>query len=233
MIDIKNISAVRQNGAFALDSLSLEIKPRVKVAVLGANGAGKTTLLWAVMGLIPLAGGKIFLDGIEVEKRNLAKIRRLAGLVFQNSDDQLFLPTVLEDVMFGIRNFLGGGEDFVRERAEKVLAEFSILHLKDRRPQELSDGEKRKVSLCAVLACEPEILLLDEPSAPLDPRGRREFAGLLRNLDKTVLLTTHDLSFAEKVCEKCAVLRDGRLAAFGDTEKILSDEKLLLDCSLA
>lgn len=109
MIDIKNISAVRQNGAFALDSLSLEIKPRAKVAVLGANGAGKTTLLWAVMGLIPLAGGKIFLDGIEVEKRNLAKIRRLAGLVFQNSDDQLFLPTVLEDVMFGIRNFLGGG----------------------------------------------------------------------------------------------------------------------------
>lgn len=231
MIEIANISVVRNGAAPALDSVSFGVGRGARCAVLGANGAGKTTLLQSIMGLLPLSAGEIFVDKIRVERRNAPLIRRKAALVFQNPDDQLFFPTVVEDVMFGLLN-RGESEESARARAEKLLADFDIPHLAERRPQELSDGEKKKAAICSALACSPDVLLLDEPSALLDPRSRRECARLLAGLPQTVLLSTHDLDFAAKTCPYSAVLAKGRLAAFGNTAEILGNEKLLADAFL-
>ena len=230
MIGLKNISVRHSGGTTALDSVSAEIGENC--AVLGANGAGKTTLLWAVAGLLPLSSGEIFLDDIKVEKRNAERIRKKATLVFQNPDDQLFFPTVGEDVAFGCVNRGLSAEESERE-TDALLANFGIAHLKNRRTDRLSDGEKKRAAVCAALACKPEILLLDEPSALLDPKSKRETAELLKNLPVHIVLTTHDLDFAAKICTRAAVLKNGKLAAFGEIGEILSDTRLLLDCGLA
>lgn len=232
MIDVENVSLRYPSGAYALDCVSFKIGEGSSCAVLGANGAGKSTLLWAIMGLLNLSNGEIFLDKVKVAKSNAEKIRKTASLVFQNSDDQLFFPTVLEDVMFGILN-RGIEKSQALQDAQSLLAELGIEHLKDRQNQYLSDGEKKKVAICSALACAPKILILDEPSALLDPRSRRETIELLNGLNKTILLTTHDLDFAQKSCEFSAVLKSGKLAAFGKTCDILANDKLLFDCRLA
>lgn len=231
MVEIKNLSVVRNGATPALDSVSFRVPRGTHCAVLGANGAGKTTLLWAIMGLLPLSAGEIFVDKIRVERRNARQIRRKAALVFQNPDDQLFFPTVIEDVMFGLLN-RGESEESARVCAEKLLADFDIFHLAERRPQELSDGEKKKAAICSALICSPDILLMDEPSALLDPRSRRECAQMLARLSPTVLLSTHDLDFAAKTCQYSAVLSNGKLAAFGKTAEILDDEELLVASTL-
>lgn len=230
MIELKNISVRHAGGATALDSVSAQIG--ANCAVLGANGAGKTTLLWAIAGLLSLSEGEIFLDGVRVEKRNAEKVRKKATLVFQNPDDQLFFPMVGEDVAFGCANRgLSAGES-EHETAE-LLADFGIAHLKNRHTDRLSDGEKKRAAVCAALACRPEILLLDEPSALLDPKSKRETAELLKKLPVRIVLTTHDLDFAAKICPRAAVLKNGKLAAFGGIGEILADTRLLLDCGLA
>lgn len=232
MIEIKNASLTYPDGKLALDSVSLNLGENLSCALLGANGAGKSSLLWAIMGLLPLSGGEIFLDKIKVERKNARAIRRIASLVFQNSDDQLFFPTVLEDVAFGLVN--SGLEEGAAEiKAAEILERFGILQLKDRQNRQLSDGEKKKVAICASLACSPKILLLDEPSALLDPKSKRECAEIILSLKRTVILSTHDLDFAKKCCRYCLVLKGGKAASFGETEAILKDEKLLFDCGLA
>lgn len=231
MVEIANISVVRNGAAPALDSVSFRVPRGARCALLGANGAGKTTLLLSIMGLLPLSTGEIFIDKIRVERRNASLIRRKAALVFQNPDDQLFFPTVVEDVMFGALN-RGESEESARAQSEKLLADFGIARLAERRPQELSDGEKKKAAICSALACSPEVLLLDEPSSLLDPRSRRECAQMLARLPQTALLSTHDLDFAAKVCQYSAVLSNGKLSAFGKTAEVMNDEKLLAEAFL-
>ena len=231
MIKFDNVSVVRSGAVFALDSVSFEVETKSRCAVLGANGAGKSTLLWAAMGLLPLAGGAIYFDGTAVKKGNLAAVRKIAALVFQNSDDQLFFPSVLEDVAFGFSN-RGFDAQTADARAMELLEKFEMGNLAARRPQTLSDGEKKKAAICSALAAESEFLLLDEPTASLDPRGRREIGELVLTLDKTILVTTHDLDFAARLCERCIVLDSGRLIRAGLTSEILADKSFLRSCGL-
>ncbi|MBO6101822.1 MAG: ABC transporter ATP-binding protein [Opitutales bacterium] len=231
MIKLENVCVSYPDKTPALKSVGFQIPKGAKCAVLGANGAGKSTLLAALMALIDIQSGAAFLNGIAVCRKNAEAVRKTAALVFQNSDDQLFFPTVLEDIMFGAAN-AGYSEAEAKIKAEKLLESFGILRLKDRHIQRLSDGEKKKAAICSALAQDPEILFLDEPSALLDPKSRRESAEFILGLDKTVMLTTHDLDFARACCEYSLILKEGRLAAFGKTPDILADKALLLDSSL-
>ena len=232
MVDIKNATLIYQGGKRALDAVSLNLSEGDTCAVLGANGAGKSSLLWAIMGLLELSGGEILLDGVKVCKENAKKVRSIASLVFQNSDDQLFFPSVVEDVSFGLINS-GLNEAEAEMRCDELLGRFGISHLKYRQNQHLSDGEKKKVAICTSLACSPKILLLDEPSALLDPRSKREMSEIVKSLEATVILTTHDIDFARSCCKYCLILKEGRREAFGEACKLLSDDKLMFECSLA
>ena len=175
--------------------------------------------------------GEIFFDNIKVEKNSALKIRKIASFVFQNSDDQLFFPTVIEDVSFGAINS-GLNEESANTLSRKLLSDFGIAHLENSQNQRLSDGEKKKVAICASLASDPKILLLDEPSALLDPKSKRECASFLSTLNKTILLSTHDLDFALNACPLSIVVNKGKLIAFGKTSEILTDKNLLLEASL-
>lgn len=231
MIELKDVSLIYPNGKKALDCISFKLEEYSRCAVLGANGAGKSTLLWTIMGILEKSSGEILLDKIPVEKQNATQIRKIASVVFQNSDDQLFFPTVIEDVIFGMVNS-GIDENIAIKKAESLLEEFGILHLKDRQNQYLSDGEKKKVAICASLACNPKILMFDEPSALLDPKSKRETSNIINGLGKTILLTTHDLDFALKTCPLCIILKESKLVAFGKTCELLQNQTLLENCNL-
>ncbi|MDR3050147.1 MAG: energy-coupling factor ABC transporter ATP-binding protein [Oscillospiraceae bacterium] len=218
-------------GAQALRGVSLHVAAGERVALVGANGAGKTSLLLALMGLLPPTAGEARVDGLPVTKENLAQVRRRAGLVFQNPDDQLFMARVLDDVAFGPRN-LGLGAQEARARATQALQDRGIAHLAQRAPLRLSGGEKRLAALAAVLAMQPSLLLLDEPTAFLDPRARRALIAALTGLPHTQLIATHDLAFAQAVCARALALRDGELVWQGPVTELLSDEALLDRCGL-
>jgi cobalt/nickel transport system ATP-binding protein len=222
---------VPSEGTQALREVSFHIAEGERAALIGANGAGKSTLLLALVGILPAASGVLSIDGIRVEKKTLGEIRQKAGMVFQNPDDQLFMPTVYEDIAFGPRNY-GVAESHIRERAESVLAGLGIGHLMNRMTAKLSGGEKRLAALAGVLAMNPSVLLLDEPSSFLDPRSRRRLIEILRNLPQTQLIATHDLDLARTVCGRVILLKDGRVAADGETSRILRDAALLEECGL-
>lgn len=232
MIETRNLAATREKGKKpAISGLDLQVGKGESCALLGANGAGKSTLLLALVGLAPILSGSAKVGGIEVQKKNLRKVRALAGLVFQNSDDQLFCPTVIDDVAFGIENS-GVPRERAFETAEIWLERLSIQNLRDCSPNELSEGEKKRAAICGVSAMQPEIMLLDEPSAQLDPRGKRELADLLNSFKQTKIISTHDMQFARSVCNTAIVLDCGKLAARGNIDEILSDAPLLERCSL-
>ncbi len=232
MIETRNLAATREKGKKpAISGLDLQVGNGDSCARLGANGAGKSTLLLALVGLAPILSGSAKVGGIEVQKKNLRKVRALAGLVFQNSDDQLFCPTVIDDVAFGIENS-GVPRECAFETAEIWLERLSIQNLRDCSPNELSEGEKKRAAICGVAAMQPEIMLLDEPSAQLDPRGKRELADLLNSFKQTKIISTHDMQFARSVCNTAIVLDRGKLAARGNIDEILSDAPLLERCSL-
>lgn len=233
MIETFSLSASRDGGkTSAVSSLCLRVESGESCALLGANGAGKSTLMLSLVGLAPILLGRAEVCGLEVAKKNLRRIRALAGLVFQNSDDQLFCQTILEDVAFGVEN-LGFSRGESLETAREWLEKFSISNLADRSPHGLSEGEKKRAAICGVAAMRPEIMLLDEPSAQLDPRGKRELAELLNSFPQTKIISTHDLDFARGVCKTAAVLDGGRLAARGEIGEILADAELLARCRLA
>lgn len=233
MIETFSLSASRDGGKTpAVSSLRLRVESGESCALLGANGAGKSTLMLSLVGLAPILSGRAEICGLEVAKKNLRRIRALAGLVFQNSDDQLFCQTILEDVAFGVEN-LGFSRGESLETAREWLEKFSISNLADRPPHGLSEGEKKRAAICGVAAMRPEIMLLDEPSAQLDPRGKRELAELLNSFPQTKIISTHDLDFARGVCKTAAVLDCGRLAARGEIGEILADAELLARCRLA
>jgi cobalt transport protein ATP-binding subunit len=213
------------DGTWALKGVSLRIAEGESVAIVGPNGAGKTTLLLHLNGILR-GEGKVFVFGEEVTKRNLLKVRQLVGLVFQDPDDQLFMPTVLEDVAFGPLN-LGLSQEEAIKRAVDALDKVGMAHAINRSPHQLSFGERKRVAIATVLAMQPKILVLDEPTANLDPRSRRQLINLLNQLDATKVVATHDLDAALRLCKRVVVMDGGRIVADGDAQSILSDANLM------
>ena len=210
-IEITNLQYRYHDGTEALRGVSFSVAPGECVALLGPNGSGKSTLLLHLNGILPekLSGnGAVKILGEPVGAKNIETIRRQVGLVFQDPDDQLFCPTVQEDVAFGPQQ-LGLAEAEVVARVEKALAQAGLAGFGRRATHHLSHGEKRRVCLAGVLACEPAILILDEPTSDLDPRGRREFKATLRQISATKLIATHDLELAVELCSRAIVLDRG------------------------
>ena len=214
------------DGQMALAGVSLTIAAGERVALLGPNGAGKTTLMLHLNGVLLPSSGSVLVGGLPAVNPHLADIRRRVGLVFQDPDDQLFMPTVQADVAFGPANLgLRGTE--LAARVTQALDAVDMAHVAGRSPHHLSGGQKRRVALATVLAMRPEILVLDEPSSNLDPQSRRDFANLLVQLDHTVLLATHDLPYAAELCPRSIIMNGGRVVADGPTVDILNDPPLL------
>ena len=189
------------DGTIAVDHLNLKIQPGEHLAIIGANGAGKSSLILSMVGVIP-GSGQIHVDGVELNKKNLTEIRKKVGVVFQNPDDQLFLPTIYDDVAFGPRN-LGMDEESVRYRVEDRLELLHISHLRNKSALKLSGGEKRMAAMATVLAMKPDVMVFDEPTAFLDPKSRRNLICVLQKLPHTMLIATHDLTFVAEVCPRC------------------------------
>jgi cobalt/nickel transport system ATP-binding protein len=213
------------NGRVALQDIELHVEHGERVAILGPNGAGKTTLMLHLNGLMR-GGGDLEVAGLKVEDGMLAALRARVGLVFQDPDDQLFMPTVGEDVSFGPLN-QGLPPKEVERRVGEALASVRMTDAADRAPYQLSMGERRRVAIATVLAMRPSLLVLDEPSANLDPRARRELLDILESIDRTMLLTTHDLPMAAELCERAVILADGRIVADAECHELLADEELL------
>ncbi|WP_407697492.1 energy-coupling factor ABC transporter ATP-binding protein [Solirubrobacter deserti] len=211
------------DGTDALAGVNLEVREGERVAILGPNGAGKTTLALAACGALEDLGGTLSVAGVGLSDKTRTEIRRRAGIVFQDTDDQLFMPTVEEDVAFGPANQGLTGEA-LRERVDEALQAVRIHELATRPPHSLSAGERRRAAIAGVLACKPDVLILDEPTAALDPAARRELLDVLRSLRLTTLLVTHDLPYALELCERAVVLDTGQVVADGPTREVLADE---------
>lgn len=209
-----------------LDGIDLDVAVGERVALLGPNGSGKTTLVLHLNGLLPIQAGTIDVHGMPVSDGDLREIRRRVGLVFQDPDDQLFMPTVRHDVDFGPANLGLTGSDRTTAVAEALEA-VDAVHLADRHPHHLSGGEKRRAAIATVLAMRPEIVVLDEPTSGLDPVGRRELAELLATLSATQLIVTHDLPFALATCPRSVIVDRGRIVADAPTAELLADAELL------
>jgi cobalt/nickel transport system ATP-binding protein len=206
--------------------VNLTVARGERIAILGPNGAGKTTLVLHLNGTLGGGSGTIAIDGLTVEKANLREIRRRVGIVFQDPDDQLFMPTVRDDVAFGPANLGYRGVDLER-RVDDALAAVGMADVADRAPHHLSFGQRRRVAASTVLSMEPSILVLDEPSSNLDPQARREFADIVKRLDMTTLMVTHDLPYALQLCPRSVVMNDGVIVADGPTRDILADADLM------
>jgi cobalt/nickel transport system ATP-binding protein len=231
-VECERVSYRYPDGRDALCAISFRIEPGETVGLVGPNGAGKTTLLLCLAGvLIPSQGRVRVLDLDLSNPADRKRAPRRLGLVFQDPDDQLFSPTVLDDVAFGPLN-LGLIEDEARRRATESLTQVGLEGFEGRAPHRLSGGEKRRAALAGVLAMGPELLLLDEPTAFLDPRGRRELAGVLKQLPQTKLIAAHDLGLIRATCGRALLLDQGRLLAEGAPAKVFSDHALLFEHGL-
>ncbi|MFF3323180.1 energy-coupling factor ABC transporter ATP-binding protein [Streptomyces sp. NPDC002889] len=225
-LDVRGLAYAYPDGHQALFGVDLNVARGERVALLGPNGAGKTTLVLHLNGILGGGVGSVAVAGLPVVKANLAEIRRRVGIVFQDPDDQLFMPTVREDVAFGPATAgLRGAE--LQARVSAALTRVGMEGFADRPPHHLSFGQRRRVAVATVLAMEPEILVLDEPSSNLDPASRRELADILRSLDVTVLMVTHDLPYALELCPRSLILSGGVIAADGRTQDLLCDEELM------
>ena len=227
-LSVNNISFEYPDGFKALENINLSLSKGERLAVLGPNGAGKTTLILHLNGILGDLTGQIRLNNNSFSEENISKIRKSVGLVFQDPDDQLFMPTVLEDVMFGPKNF-GFSDELVKKNSMKALEQVKMLQFIDKPPHHLSFGQKRKVAIASVLASEPELLVLDEPSSNLDPASRRELIDILKNLDVSIILVTHDLPMALEICNRSVILNNGKITANDETYKILKNEKVMAD----
>ena len=229
-IDARGLRYRYPNGVTGLDGVDLHVTHGERVAVLGPNGAGKTTLMLHLNGLLS-GEGSLEVAGLRAGEGDVRALRSAVGLVFQDPDDQLFMPSVAEDVAFGPLN-LGLERDVVRARVDAALAAVRMGHVVDRAPHQLSLGQRRRVAIATVLAMRPRLLVLDEPSANLDPRARRELLEVLDTVERTMLVVTHDLPFAAQLCERAVLLSGGRIVADGPCSEILADEALLAEHDL-
>jgi energy-coupling factor transporter ATP-binding protein EcfA2 len=229
-IEVRYLSYGFTKGTDALKDISFNVAQGERVGIIGPNGAGKSTLLWHLNGLLPERHAKdpvVTVLGIPVVQANLALVRAKIGLLFQNPDDQLFCPTVWEDVAFGPQQ-LGKREPELSAIVNDALNKVGLAGLGGRSTQHLSQGEKHRACLAGVLACEAQILALDEPTSDLDPRGRREVISLLRGFVQTQIIASHDLEFVVEVCPRVIVIDCGQIVADGATNQILNDEELML-----
>jgi cobalt/nickel transport system ATP-binding protein len=225
-LEIIDLSFAYPDGRQALRNVDLHVHHGERVALLGPNGAGKTTLLLHLNGILRPTSGEVRVAGLVVSDDSVLEIRRRVGLVFQDPDDQLFMPTVGQDVAFGPANFGLDGEE-LEARVAEALGAVSMLGARERAPHHLSYGERRRVAIATVLAVRPEILVLDEPTSNLDPASRRELIDVLRRLPITQLVVTHDLPFALELCPRAVVLDEGLVVAGDTTVEILTDELLM------
>jgi cobalt/nickel transport system ATP-binding protein len=226
VIEVTGLSFAYPDGTVALADIDLHVHRGERLALLGPNGAGKTSLVLHLNGIHAAQHGTVAVSGLAVSRPNLLEVRRRVGLVFQDPDDQLFMPTVARDVAFGPQN-LGLAEEEVARRVGAALAAVEVADLAHRHPSHLSLGQRRRVAIAGVLAMQPEILVLDEPTSNLDPATRRELASLLLRLDMTLLVVTHDLPFALEVCERAVILDRGHIVADGATRALLDDRDLM------
>jgi cobalt/nickel transport system ATP-binding protein len=232
VIEIVGLCFSYPDGTEALIDIDLHIHRGERVALLGPNGAGKTTLILHMNGIHRAQRGSVTVSGLPVTSPNLLEIRRRVGLVFQDPDDQLFMPTVREDVEFGPRNLgLTGAE--LDQRVNDALASLEVADLAHRAPNHLSFGQKRRVSMAGVMAMEPEILVLDEPTSNLDPASRQDLTRALLGLEITQLIVTHDLLYALEVCPRSVIIDSGRIVADGSTRDLLANRELLAAHRLA
>ena len=224
-LSVHNLAYAYPDGRRALSGVSLRLTKGEKVALVGPNGAGKSTLMLHLNGILN-GEGEILVCGLRVEKANLPLVRARVGLVFQNPDDQLFSPTVFEDVAFGPLH-MGYPEPDVHARVAAALAKVGMGAYANRLSHHLSAGEKKRVAIATVLSMDPEILVLDEPSAGLDPRARRQLIHLLRGLPITMLVSTHDMRMVQELFPRMVIMDEGRIVADGPTEALMGDEVLL------
>ena len=235
MIKFENVTYAYEKGKPVISEVSFEIRKGENVGLIGANGAGKSTVMKLLLGLAgPGAGaaagsqtqGRILVDGLEVIPRNLAEVRRKLGFVLQNSDNQMFMPTVLEDMLFGLLNY-GMSRQEALQRVDSVLKELGQEKLRDLYNHKISGGEKRMAAVATVLAMDPEVLLMDEPTSALDPYNRRIIINTIRKLPCTKIITSHDLDMIYDTCSRVILLSNGAVAADGPAEEILRDKELL------
>jgi cobalt/nickel transport system ATP-binding protein len=225
-LDVTDLGFAYPDGTKALHGVSFHVGHGESIAIVGANGAGKSTLLMHLNGFLTPSAGEVRIGGLPVSKGTLKEVRRTVGMVFQDPDDQLFMPTVAEDVAFGPMN-LGLAPDEIDARVTEALERVGSLALKDRPPYRLSGGEKRAVSIATVLAMSPSMLVMDEPSSNLDPRARRRLIELLASFEHTKIIATHDLDLALDLCERTIVMSAGTVTADGPTSEVFRDDDLL------
>ncbi|MBQ5953420.1 MAG: ABC transporter ATP-binding protein [Lachnospiraceae bacterium] len=225
MIELQHVSFAYEPSKPIIRDVSFRIEDGETVGLIGANGAGKSTLMKLLLGLLS-GEGTITVDGLAMNKANLAAIRRKMGFVLQNSDNQMFMPTVFEDMMFAPLNY-GMSRAEAEQKVDAVLAQLGLTELKHRHNHKLSGGEKRMAAIATILAMEPETVLMDEPTSALDPFNRRLVIHTIRSLPQTKLITSHDLDMILDTCERVILLSQGQIAADGPAELILSDRRLL------
>ncbi|NIQ98456.1 MAG: ABC transporter ATP-binding protein [Desulfuromonadales bacterium] len=226
IVEVKNLAYTYPDGTSAIEGISFRITHGESVAIVGANGAGKSTLLHHLNGYITPTEGTVRIGDFPLTRETVHDVRRTVGMVFQNCDDQLFMPSVFDDVAFGPLN-LGLPAAEVEGRVETALEKVGALHLRDRPPHRLSGGEKRAVAIATVLAMSPDILVMDEPTTGLDPQARRALIGLLASFHHTKIIASHDLDLVLDLCERTIVLHQGRVVADGATDEIFNEPDLL------
>ena len=230
-IETRNLHFAYQDGYEAIKDISFTIHHGESVGVIGANGSGKSTLMLLLMGVLFPDKGEVKVGDIAVTKKNLEIIRQRLGMVFQDSDDQLFMTTVYDDVAFGPRNY-NLDENEVRVRVEEALEMVGIPYLKNRAPFKLSGGEKKAAAIASILSMKPDVLIMDEPTSGLDPKSRRRLINILKGFNHTKIITSHDLDMVMETCDRIIVIKEGQVAANGTTLEILTNKSLLNECGL-
>jgi len=231
IVEVKDLSHVYPDGTTAVRDVSLRIIHGESVAIVGANGAGKSTLLHHLNGYLAPTSGVVRIGDYPLTKDTLREVRRTVGMIFQDPDDQLFMPTIYDDVAFGPFN-LGLPRDEVEKRVQDALDRLGIAHLKDKPPFKLSAGEKRRAAIASVLSMTPDILVLDEPTNGLDPLGRRQIIAILKKFTHTKIIATHDLDLVLDLCPRTIVLNSGQIRSDGPTLAVFQDDSLLAECHL-
>lgn len=230
-LEVRNLCFSYPDGQIAVKDISFSIHHGEAVGVIGANGAGKSTLLMLLMGVLFPSTGEVLVGDFRVTKKTLPMIRQRLGMVFQDPEEQLFMNTVYDDVAFGPRNY-GLDEKEVESRVIEALKMVNIPHLKDRAPYRLSGGEKRAAAIAAVLSMQPDVLIMDEPTASLDPKSRRKLIGMLKSFEHTKIITSHDLDMVLETCDRIIVIKQGEVVADAPAAQILSNAELLEECGL-
>jgi cobalt/nickel transport system ATP-binding protein len=231
IVEVKNLEFSYPDSTPALRGVSFKISHGESVAIVGANGAGKSTLLLHLNGYLTPTVGQVRIGDFPLNRETLQEVRRTVGMVFQDPDDQLFMSTVFDDVAFGPLN-LGLPVEEVTLRVQKALDTVGMTHLRDRPPHRLSSGQKHRVAIATVLSMSPDILVMDEPTAGLDPQARRQLINLLRTFKHSKIFATHDLDMVMDLCERTIILHDGKIKADGPTNEIFRNEQLLAESHL-